>query len=403
MYIINTIQDSIYIEYSIPGAVDQYGQPVFLDPVIPPAPPDGNVIFDQAFPLDNFTIDLRGPNGTSYNTFYNEFLARIDSTGEVVTISLEDSVEVLYGLTNIIPLELKGYFGQDNISLSDTTGGLAFFDGITGGTLELTDGAVSLNIENGVGVESDITIYQLTAVNSRTGQTVTLSAPGITGTPLSIPRALNNPFIPGSTTIELTPDNSNILDVLGVLPDQLIYDLGMEINPDGNTYNYQDFFIEASRLNLFLDLEIPMEFIATNLVLEKVVQTNFNELNNREDINSGTFTLHAENGFPFNANIEMEFLDRDGNVLTSIVFGTPIEAAILNGDCKVDVPHSSAISTFIDDTKMSDILRAGNARVKTIFNTESVEGCDEAVKVYSDYALDFHLTAAFNYTLTIGN
>ena len=31
MYVINTIQDSIHIEYSIPGATDQYGVPVYID------------------------------------------------------------------------------------------------------------------------------------------------------------------------------------------------------------------------------------------------------------------------------------------------------------------------------------------------------------------------------------
>ena len=70
------------------------------------------------------------------------------------------------------------------------------------------------------------------------------------------------------------------------------------VNPNGNEFNYQDFFIEASRINFFIDMEIPMEFIASDLVLEKQVETKFNELSNREDIKSGTFTLHVDNGFP---------------------------------------------------------------------------------------------------------
>ena len=82
-------------------------------------------MYDQAFLSICLTIDLRGANGTSYNTFYNEFKASIDSTGNMVSISLEDSVEVQYGLRDIIPSELKGYFGQTDFSVSDTVGGLS--------------------------------------------------------------------------------------------------------------------------------------------------------------------------------------------------------------------------------------------------------------------------------------
>ncbi|HAE35706.1 MAG TPA: hypothetical protein PKX04_04310 [Chitinophagales bacterium] len=403
MYVINTIQDSIHIEYSIPGATDQYGVPVYINPVVPPAPEGGSVVYDQAFPLDNFTIDLRGANGTSYNTFYNEFKASIDSTGNVVSISLEDSVEVQYGLRDIIPSELKGYFGQTDFSVSDTVGGLSFFESITGGNLTLTDCDVLLHIENGVGVEGDFTINQLTAVNSRTGQTVNLYAPGIVNAPISVNRATNNPFIPGQNILELTPDNSNILDVLGILPDKLIYDINMQVNPNGNEFNYQDFFIEASRINFFIDMEIPMEFIASDLVLEKQVETKFNELSNREDIKSGTFTLHVDNGFPFSAGIAMTFYDRNQEELTTVNFSNPIAAGTLDGECKVSSPTYSELSAIIDENTMMDILRSGTALVTATFNTESAEGCSDAVKIYSDYSIDFQLTADFTYTLNIGN
>jgi hypothetical protein len=402
MYIVNTIQDSIHIEYSIPGAVDQYGAPVQINTVVPPAPPDGNVIYDQAFPLDNYTIDLRGASGTSYNTFYNQFLARIDSTGEVVTISLEDSIEVQYGLTNIIPMELKGYFGQDDISISDTTSGLSFFNNIIGGTLALANCDVLLQLSNGVGVEGDFTINNLVAVNSRTGQQVSLDAPGITGTPIAVPRATNNPFMAGETSIQLTPDNSNILDVLSVMPDQLIYDINMQVNPNGNEYNYQDFFVEASRIHVDLDMEIPMEFIATDLVLQNLVDAKFNELANREDIVSGTFTLHAENGFPFSAGITMDFIGREGEELITLNFSNPIEAGHLDSECRVDVPAYSELSTYIDESQMVDVLRAARVRITTTFNTESAVGCNEAIKVYSDYKLGFQLTADFNYSVNVG-
>ena len=404
MYIVNTIQDSIHIEYNIPGAVDEFGNSIGINTVVPPAPPDGSVVIDEVFPLEGYTIDLRGASGVSYNTFYNEFIARIDSTGEVVTISKDDSIQVIYGLQNIIPLELKGYFGQTELSEKDTIRDLDSFNSITGGTIDLSDCFVDIVVSNGVGIEGDITIKNLTSINPTLGTQESLIASEYVNVPTAVNRAIDNPFTPGYTVFNLNSDNSNIVELFEVMPTSLIYDTEMSINPNGNNFNYQDFLLEESSIDLFLDMRIPLNFIAEELMLENVFDSQLADIKNKEDIVDGTFTLHAENGFPFEAGIYVEFLSWNDEVLfTADLATTPVAAASLNSDCKVTESRFTELNVVINAVEMQEILDADKIRVKSVFSTESLPPCPENIRIYSDYYLKFTLSADFNYIVNLNN
>lgn len=109
----------------------------------------------EAFPLDDYTVDLRGSSGIGYNTFYQEFVASIDSTGNVVTISLLDSISLVYGLKDIIPKSVEGYLGQSTEILKDTLKNIDVFRTIISGELLFDQVDVLLNIENGIGADAN--------------------------------------------------------------------------------------------------------------------------------------------------------------------------------------------------------------------------------------------------------
>lgn len=404
MYIVNTIGDSIHIEYNIPGAVDEFGVPIAIETVVPPAPHGESVIVDQLFPLAGYSIDLRGSSGTLYNTFYNEFVARIDSTGEVVTISKEDSIQVIYGLQNIVPLELKGYFGQAEMVQADTIDNLGLFDDVVGGSVTLEDAMVDLVVKNGVGIEADIFLNDLTARNKNTGATQTLVAPEYIQTAVPVERALENPFTPGYTTFALRPDNSNIKQFLEILPTSILYDTEMFVNPNGNTYNYQDFLLEESDIDLFIDMRIPLHLMANDLTLLNEFNSELSGLTNRDNILDGTFTLHCENGFPLEAGVVIEFLTWNNEVIRFYdLTDTPLPAAPLDGDCRVIESAITDIQIEIDEASMQELLDADKVRIRSTYNTESLPPCNTTLRIYSDYYLDFVLSADFRYRVNLNN
>lgn len=402
--VVSTMKDTIYIEYIIPGAVDPSGNIVSIITKVPPATPGSAVTVSEEFPLDDYTIDLRGSSGIGFNTFYQEFVASIDSTGNLVTISLLDSIYLVYGLKDIVPKAVNGYIGQSTETLSETVSGIDVFETIISGELLFDQVDVLLNIENGIGADANAVMHSMSATNTRTGITKTLIAPTVIGQIIPIQRAQQNPFLPGITNIVLNNSNSNIKELLDILPDQISYDVTVDINPDGNTFNYQDFILEDSRLKVNLDMEIPLNFIANDLVMQDKFSVNLNSINNPESILSGELTLITQNDFPFEAELWFVFLDEFGTPLDSIDFSaTPIQEGEMAPDCRVYNSTTTEMKVFIDESRMQNFLLAEDAIVTVRYNTKSIPGCDDHIRIYSDYDLYFKLLADFNYRINLGN
>ena len=411
IYVVNTIQDSVHITYNLPYATNEAGEGVFIQTVVPPAPPGESVTVNTTYPLSGYTVDLRGSNHNSFNTFYQEFSAAIDSSGELRTISLADSLHVVYGLQDIVPLELKGYVGQVTQHIADTTSSVAIFDKIVDGTIEFGNIDIDLTIDNGVGVTGNIIINSLKAKNTRTGVEVSLDAPGIVGVPQAVNRALNDPYLHGYSHIDLNTDNSNIDELINILPDQLIYDVDLNVNPNGNEYNYQDFVIADSKIKLDLDMEMPLEFFASNLTLRNDFDVSGGGTSTTEDngatdgLQSTELTLYATNDFPLDADAKIVFIDDFGTRIDSIDFTSEkINAAALDpGDCRVHTPQETVIKRVVTGTQLQNILNSKSAEMTIHFNTESVPPCSEKVKIYSDYFIEVHLTGNIDYVFSTGN
>lgn len=402
--VVSTMQDTIYIEYNIPGAMDPFGNSIAILTKVPPAPPGSSVSVSESFPLDNYTINLRGSSGIAFNTFYQEFVASIDSTGNVVTISLLDSIFLVYGLKDIVPLEVEGYLGQSIETLKDTLSGIDVFETIISGDLLFDEVDVLLSIQNGIGVDANVIMHSLSAANTRKNINMQLVAPTVIGQTIPVNRAQKNPFINGYTDIVLNTANSNIKELLEILPNEIAYDVEMDINPNGNAFNYQDFILENSRIKVNLDMIVPLNIIANDLVMQDKFSINLNSISDPQNIIDGEITLLTVNDFPFEAELWFVFLDEFGNRLDSIDFSnTPVLAGVMAPDCRVYESTTTEMKAYIDETRMQNILLAEDALVTVRYNTTPIPGCGEHIRIYSDYDLYFKLLADFNYRINLGD
>ena len=89
---------------------------------------------------------------------------------------------------DIIPDYARGYFGQRQVDVPFTTSSFDGFNNIIAGNLDVDQVDVELEIVNGVGVDAQATIQQLSAVNSNSGQIVNLSH-SIIGNTVNLSRA----------------------------------------------------------------------------------------------------------------------------------------------------------------------------------------------------------------------
>ncbi|MBC8047754.1 MAG: hypothetical protein H7Y00_13235 [Fimbriimonadaceae bacterium] len=406
--VINTIEDTIHVTYSLPYATSPTGEPVSFETVCDPAPAGGFTTKVQEYNLSGYHVDLRGQNGNKANTFYQEFSASIDSTGEVRTLSLNDSIVVEYGLVNIKPLEVKGYIGSYHEEYSDNANlGFNVLDFIDDGEIHFDDVNVTLTVTNGVGVDARFVINNLIASNSTSGETIALEAAGVIGVPIQVERAIENPFIEGLTQFTLNNSNSNILDLLEIFPDAMSYDISLDINPEGNIYNYQDFVLPDSKTTLTLDLELPLNVLADNVTLIDTFDIDINtdeESDQIDNIQSIELTLLAENSFPLSTSIEIIFFDDFGFAVDTLNFdGSVIEGGELNASCKVEEPKQTNITVLFTGERINTLLEAKEAKVTAVFNTPTDTPCGETVKIYSNYKLEMHLTGHMNYIFSTNN
>lgn len=384
----NTIPDTLHFSYIIPRALDPMGVPVSFSTVLPPSTTGGTAEVEKIFDLAGYELFLTGKDGNTPNAMYNEVTARIDSTGKLIEISLADSIDIYYGLENIVPEYVRGYFGSDTITLGPDVTKLNVFDAVQGGTLDLEQVEVDFSIYNEIGIDARVRLDQLKGINNRTGTDVSLTAP-LLGVVQDVNRAFENPAIPGITNFHLDNTNSNIEAFIENLPDEFEFAGEVFINQNGNAWNYQDFGYSDSKLSLSMDLVAPLSLIANDLILVDTIEVDFGATFDNENLSvvGGVLTLLMDNGFPLDAGVQLTFLNQNGVPLFDL-FDAPktISAGMLDAACIVNQITRSKLEGMIDAGEGDKLSKATQAKVTLDFNTTSTSSCTSHLKIYSNYS-----------------
>jgi len=397
IYITSSIEEKLYLEYTLVGAYDDAGRPLKQNTTVPAAPVGGTVTIDTLINISGLAINLTGKDGTKFNTYTQHIVAHIDSTGITRHITTADSLHIQYEITEVAPNYIKGYAGQDVISQVDSSD-FSFLDIFQSGSLDLEDVNMNISLENGLGVDGEVRINSLTAESKNNGsKTLTGS---ILGQPLSINRATDFPLTSSQNNFSVNSSNSNIKELLGILPNKLKYDVQVKTNIAGNTQQYRDFAYLESALKLNLNAEIPLSIIANNLVLKDTFSFDLSQTNlNVAGISDGVINLIAKNKYPIEAVLTMVAYDENWIPVDTITMDTRVAAADLDASCKAIDFKKSKIPLYVTEDRMTNIKRAKSAIITANFSTASSNPtCSgQHLKIYSDYNLDITFTARFNY------
>lgn len=390
------INEATNFVYSIPAA-KLNGVPFSINVVVPAAIGNTPGIYDQTYDLSGYVIDLTGINHNKVNTLYTSFTASVSASGQPVAVNNMDSIIIENTFEDLIPYYAKGYFGQNTFTIGPDETDFSLFKRIVGGSLQLEDVNFNFNIRNPIGLDARIYINNLSSVNTRTGATVNLSN-SIIGSPININRASEsgggvNPY---SVNFPLTTSNSNIKQMIENLPDKFGYSMEILANPLGNISGSNDFIYADNLLNASLDIEIPLSLVASDLTLVDTLDLNISG-DGAENVKSATFTLFADNGFPFDAAIQMYLLN-DMNVVTDSIFSTVniIDEAPVNSSLRATTKKRTQIAVAIGENKMSLLMNTKRMIMKVKFNTAAQP---QYIKIYSDYGIDVKLVGNIDYTV----
>jgi len=391
----STIQDTIVFDYRLPTAL-RNGQPVRVsERLIPDTVADtagANIVFD----LEDYYIDLT-VNGDSVNLFPYILTGDLLESGVKQTMDLSDSIDVFYGLFQIKPSYIEGYLGKQDLSFKDSIQ-LDFFNAILGGSVSLEDPKVGLTIYNSIGVDGEFQINKFTAYNAG-GEIRSLSGP-ITTTPIEVlgPR-LPNVGQTLVTQVELNQGNSNIRDIISMLPNRIDFDLNVAVNKNGNPELRDNFATNTSRITALLDMEVPLHGTANGLTLQDTVPVNITEANLPDGVTDGTLKLVLANQFPFDAQIQIYFQDVGGNAFDSLFTDGPslVPAGVVDQNGVVMTPTESTLAASFDQNRLDNLRILGSQAIIRFTLDTKPNGIP--VKLYSTYGIDMTLVGDFRYNL----
>jgi hypothetical protein len=390
----NKLQTKVNYAFVIPGAISN-GNPFSISQSVNAAPAGGVTVFDGTYDMTGYTIDLTGPLHTLFNTLTYNVNAYTDSAGITVTPLTGDTVfSVFTGFKSLVPLYGKGYLGQGTVTVTDDSADVGFTKMIQGGTIVLDSISASIDIKNYVGADAQAEITSFQSINGRTGITVPLNAPTVINHTININRAtetLPPPHYPLNYTynhLGFDQTNSNIIPFLENIPSKITYSLHINFNPLGPISGGNDFIYTDSLFDTKLSLNFPFRFGANQLIFTDTVNSAIKDTSNLSNAGSGNFTLVADNGFPWEMQLQISLLDESNHVTDNIIVQGTITAAPLNSSMRAVGKVRSTLTFPVDEARKQRILSAKQLITTTRLTTSAYP---QPLQVYSDYELDIRL------------
>ena len=366
-----TFGQDVNLHIFLPQVLDENLQPVSLDYVVPDL--GGLPWFSPIIDMTDYTIDA--PN----SEVYVEYLATLANTGDTVALD-----PFLIQLSNVEFSYAEGYFANQLHDNGLDTIDIDLFDSWLEGDVYFADPLIHIVVYNSFGVPTR-SIVQVFDVHTALGQVLPLESPYIdNGIDFAYPD-LNSVGETAITQFTFDKDNSNIEDILGSEPVQLVYEVDAITNPDNNTA-IVGYITDSSQYTVTVQVELPLYGTATNFKARDTFDLNLGLL---EDAKEVELKIITENSFPMEAKMDLLFLD-ENNQLVATLFDKPellLEAAPVDaqGFSSSVVAHTSVIS--LDEDLLNKVKQASSIAMLITFSTSSQNGSQVPVKITDQQAM----------------
>ena len=383
---LSTLPDTGRIIYNIPS-LKKNGVSFTSINIIPPSINGEMTTITHNF--DGYVLDMTGKDyrigGDTINTIYTEFIAFIDSTGDLVTINQNDSFYTFIDF-NLKPEYAKGHLGQDTISYGPEDITISQFNQIHSGSLNMKEVLMTIKINNFIGANADLVFNQLSASNNEVTVIAGVDQYGenIIGKNYQINSATETGSIP-QVNPSLTEIMLDAKDILEIFPNKITSGADFILNPNGNElpgFLYPDYTMNAS-----ISAEIPLSFISNNLTLIDTAIVNFNT--GSRDIEK--LYINIENGFPLEGNISIILIDEFENIIDTIFKDVSISSAELDNQLIVN----SSVNTVLE-SDFNNLLDVKKVAIHVDFSTANLE---EYIDIYSSYLINLSFSMKLKQTI----
>jgi len=379
----SSIAEPIRVRINLPS-VSVGGTPISRIINIPP-----NTPVNENINLAGGTIDLTTDAQQPFNIIPVIVQASLVSSGTLQPIDSSNSLTVSYGFGNIGFDNVRGYFGQKNIQIEESTLdlNLSFLKDL-GGSVFLANPKIDLNVVNSIGAPIRLTLNMVG--KTKTGQSESLNAPA---------QLMPYPTVPGtSASGALTYDrnNSRLPFLLSLPPDTLTTSGLIVLNPNGN--QGPNFLGNNSSIKIGMEADLPFELSATDIGFGDTSDFDGSIF---EGLVRAKLRFRSVNEFPFDMIMDVTFLDSlDAplyNVNAPLVLSGQVDA---NG--RVFAPSNGLSELELTSAAMPSVSRAKKMIIKLRMSTSTLpNGTQQVVKIFTDYKL--RLTVGVEVVARVGD
>jgi len=329
----------------------------------------------------------------TYNHIYNELVARIEYSGVERTLSLDDKIEIEFGLVDLVPELVIGDPGYHELTLKDTLQ-VGLFNNIDG-SLSLEDATMNIDFYNSFGIEAEITADNIVGKNTRKSKDVKLIATDLS-TPIFLGKSINgSSYTVYEESVTLDKSNSNLKQFLENMPDKIFPDLFVKIRHRG-TVNQGDFAFDFSELKANLKIEVPLIIGMDSLTISSTEEIDLFANEEIEKIKGSKIYVNVENDFPISGIMELEFLDASGSLISKAFNGANnimMAAEVDENTGKTALPAESTLEITFTKTEMAALQNATEVRIIAQFDTKDAQ----RYQMYSDYGINVNISTQITY------
>lgn len=359
--------------------------------------------FLKTIDATGYQLDLRGQSQTQVNRLDIFLDVTLDAAGDTLLINNNSFMfEIRNEFLNILPFYGKGYLGQYAFQSGNSEAELDVLDRIRSGYVDIDDVTLDLQLINRMGADIRFKPYSLKAINERTGSFLLLNHPSM-GNSVNINRAVetgifSNPVTSSIYTMQFNSMNSNLEELIELLPNKLILNSDLFLNPYGNMAGYDDFFYYDYPSLVKVNLTAPLKFAVNDIWFVDTLDNFLFDEEQLDQVASGEVRVRAENKFPLNAVLQVYTVDAAGLVTDSLLADQEVAAAPVNSSGRVTAPVLSVVNLPIDDIKLAHLKEADRLIIKAFFVTLPAA---QLLQMYEDYYLKVKLIGDIRYNIEL--
>ncbi|RPI46823.1 MAG: hypothetical protein EHM46_00115 [Bacteroidetes bacterium] len=347
----------------------------------------GNFAEYRIFPSDHYQLETTESGDSSYIQI-NFDLALINS-GNLVAPDDECAIT-----TSFLDLDFYKVYGYiDSRNLIEEGGAIElpiYLDNPNLASIVFADPRLAIHTSSSIGIPMEIVVDSLVATSSRDGSKIRLEITGEHPFTIDAP-GINQIGQFVDSEIQINNSTSNIDDLLAAAPYDFNYCVTGRTRP--GTTDQQHFVLDTSRLDVAVEVLLPMDLKSTGFSLQDTIDFRLGEDGlDTSMVKSVEVFFETVNEIPIHLEVQLYLMDDEFNVLDSLFGGSAVllEASIVDTDGKLVQASEEENSVLLSTEKIARLENVTQARM--VANLVTSGQGTQFVKFYSDYTLDFELS-----------